>query len=127
MIVYIDKQGKCDEAFLNTCGRIPDRCYKNDKSIERAIIKSRDVGVDAFRGCSSLREVMLPKTLYIGDRAFFDCPKLEYVYAPNIIKIGARAFFNCDSLKITGDTETLNWAIRRDRIKSGVESTIPYF
>lgn len=55
----------------------------------------------AFSGCSSLKSVVIPKTITsISDAAFRNCNGLEYVSLPNTITcIGEEAFAYCESLK----------------------------
>ncbi len=55
----------------------------------------------AFKGCASLKKVVLPKGLrYIGKGAFKGCRKLEEAeLSPGITYIGDYAFHRCHSLK----------------------------
>ena len=64
------------------------------------------IGTHAFKGCKSLREVILPKSLTnIGEEAFADCLALETVVFNKrehnfaYQEIGIGAFGNCRSLK----------------------------
>ncbi len=54
----------------------------------------------AFRGCQSIKELSLPKTLqYIGNYAFSFLSGLESIRIPDgVVSIGTGAFRNCDSL-----------------------------
>lgn len=56
---------------------------------------------DAFRGCSNLRSVQLPKTIEtIGQSAFISCTSLTSIDLPEgIISIGISAFNGCAALK----------------------------
>lgn len=58
-------------------------------------------GYNAFRGCASLKSVVLPGTVRgICDNAFTDCTSLESVMIPaSVKKIGMHAFAGCTSLK----------------------------
>lgn len=55
----------------------------------------------AFRGCQTIRELKLPKTLkYIGNYAFAFLTNLEHIELPeNVVSFGMGAFRNCISLK----------------------------
>jgi hypothetical protein len=55
----------------------------------------------AFRGCSYIREVKLPKSLkYIGNYAFGFISDLEHIEIPDgVVSLGMGAFRNCAGLK----------------------------
>jgi len=55
----------------------------------------------AFRGCSYIREINLPKSLkYIGNYAFAFISDLAHIDIPEgVVSFGMGAFRNCDSLK----------------------------
>ncbi len=64
------------------------------------------IGYGAFKGCTALKSVRLPKTLETfggegyGGNSFCMCTSLEAIYIPEGIKIiPACTFYNCDSLK----------------------------
>ncbi len=56
----------------------------------------------AFSGCSSLKSIIIPKSVTsIGERAFKDCSSLESIDIPNsVTSIGSSAFSGCSSLII---------------------------
>jgi hypothetical protein len=58
------------------------------------------VGLEAFRGCSALNEVVLPGSItHVGDSAFYKCTSLTSVTLPNsLTHIGDSAFTWCTSL-----------------------------
>lgn len=57
------------------------------------------IGVRAFRGCTSLKEIELPKNLEeIGNMAF-DGSGLTSIVVPDSVKVLGTAFKNCKSLK----------------------------
>ena len=59
----------------------------------------KEIGDWAFKNCSNLLRVTMPKSLtYIGERAFEDCSKLEKVDALGVNTIEASAFANCENL-----------------------------
>lgn len=61
----------------------------------------RVIGAYAFKGCSNLRYIYLPRVLEAIDaHAFEDCTCLHYVEFPeSVATIGEYAFQNCTSLK----------------------------
>lgn len=61
----------------------------------------KSIGWGAFRGCSSLKSLVLPEGLdTIYNEAFAHCDKLEYVRFPSTLKdIGTNAFVSCTALK----------------------------
>lgn len=58
----------------------------------------KDIGMDAFSGCSSLESINMPSVTYIDDSAFEDCVALTYVNTPELKYIGTNAFYCCESL-----------------------------
>lgn len=67
-------------------------------TLERVIIPEgyKYIGKNAFKGCSSLREIDLPSTLeIIEDEAFADCISLERIILPiNMNELGKKVFIN---------------------------------
>tara|TARA_R110000765_G_scaffold199387_1_gene305012 strand:- start:4764 stop:6626 length:1863 start_codon:yes stop_codon:yes gene_type:complete len=58
------------------------------------------IGIQAFLGCSSLTDVVLPQLSEISDGLFNGCTSLADITIPNSVNsIGVRAFKNCSSLK----------------------------
>ena len=59
-----------------------------------------EIGKYAFSGCSSLREIKLPKSVeYIRHCAFEGCTSLNTIYFPaSLDSIEYNAFLNCDSV-----------------------------
>ena len=55
---------------------------------------------DAFYGCSSLTNIIIPKSVTsIGEGAFACCRSLTNIVIPNsVTSVGNGAFYNCSSL-----------------------------
>ncbi len=64
-------------------------------------IKVTSIGASAFKGCSSLKSIILSSNVkHIEESAFEGCSSLQLVALPNnIISIGASAFKGCSSLE----------------------------
>ena len=58
------------------------------------------IGVNAFKGNSSIEQVFLTKIITsISDNAFYDCGSLTSIVIPdNVTSIGSYAFYDCDNL-----------------------------
>jgi hypothetical protein len=58
------------------------------------------VGEDAFRSCSALREVVLPRSItHVGEYVFYECTSLTSVTLPDsLTHLGEWAFHKCTSL-----------------------------
>lgn len=65
-----------------------------------SVVNGSVLGVNAFRGCSSLGSVTLPEqVLYIGDNAFNGCAQLRsFTISRYVTGIGESAFANCEWL-----------------------------
>ena len=77
------------------------------------------IGDEAFRDCSSLTSVTIPKGVTsIGEDAFLDCSALTSVTIPNsVTSIGGSAFAGCESLKsvtIPNSVTSIGWGAFRD-------------
>lgn len=76
----------------------------------------REIGYEAFKGCSMLTEVRMPGNLTgVGGSAFSNCSSLTEITIPNrVTVIGNSAFLNCSSLtEITipdSVTTIISWA-----------------
>ena len=71
--------------------------------------KLQSIGHEAFKGCTSLKDVTLPKNLkVIGTRAFADCTSLENIVIPEgVTTIEDGAFAGCKNLKSISLPSTL--------------------
>ena len=56
------------------------------------------IGNSAFRNCTSLTSIDLPKVTSIGSDAFYGCTSLTSIDLPNVTSIGGYAFNSCTSL-----------------------------
>lgn len=73
-----------------------------DKKIKKLIIEQgiTSVGAGMFNMCSSLEEVVLPKSVtVIKDHAFKECISLKKINMQNILRIESYAFVYCISLE----------------------------
>lgn len=95
-----------------------------DAAFEVSICKGVfEIGENAFNGMASLKEIVIPESVYtikgyafkgtalktlsmgenvvsIGDESFMDCTSLEsVVFDSNLASIGGKAFANCSSIK----------------------------
>jgi hypothetical protein len=70
------------------------------------------IGINAFKGCTSLKKVSMKNVYKIDDEAFAGCSKLNNLTLSSSVEyIGVRAFKECTSLKkvtIPKDTRTIN-------------------
>ena len=91
---------------------LPDMIFKgcsnlhtfNFELVEDSSWSSTSIGVEAFHGCSSLRNITIPRDiLRIEDRAFYGCSSLENIYLNTPIPptLGSEVFSGCSpDLKI---------------------------
>ncbi len=70
------------------------------------------IGINAFKGCTSLKKVSMKNVYKIDDEAFAGCSKLNNLTLSSSVEyIGVRAFKECTSLKkvtIPKDTRTID-------------------
>lgn len=96
----------CNNSVIPADGgvkRIGDNAFSNCKKIEHIILPEtiEGIGYYAFEGCSSLRDIQLPKSLPegYGNGLFADCSSLERFEMPNwMTKFPIRMFGGCESL-----------------------------
>lgn len=68
-----------------------------------------EISKNAFYGCTSLRELTIPKTVErIGELAFAWCKKLEKAEINGANIISSRAFMGCDKLKFIQLTKNIS-------------------
>jgi len=83
------------------------------------------IGDEAFKGCKSLTQVVVPSSVnYLGERAFYECEKLRKVVLNKVKTIDDGAFSSCEclkevlceeGLKEVGD-ESFSWCTSLERI-----------
>ncbi len=109
---------------------IPASFLYNKRTITKAILpnNTKEIGQDAFRYCTRMKEVQLPESLTkignaaffesgldsisipvgvteIGNSAFDDCYNLKFVSIPNgVTRLEERTFSSCQSL------ESIDWS-----------------
>ena len=82
------------DAFENTT-----ESHNNIKSIYMPSVTCiEDAGIGAFKSCTSLISINMPKADYIGNEAFKGCSNLSSVNMPNVTSTGEASFFECTSL-----------------------------
>ncbi len=78
------------------------------------------IGNDAFKECSSLTSISMPRVTSIGNYAFKDCKMLSSVSMPRVTYIGSEAFSgtSLESIKIPTKMETVTGFSGCDSLKS---------
>lgn len=122
----------------------PSQFTGEKDSVKYAAIMTgvRGVGSNAFKYCTSLRDVVIPSSVtYIGSQAFagcswlssvvipygvtridnyafIDCKNLKSVYIPDSVTIiGESAFYGCDNLTIySGESACVDAYVKTDKI-----------
>ena len=99
MGVYLDSHRvKLNRAIeLRTDDSVLDSIIDRTISVyENPIIS--EIGGYAFRNCSALTSVSLPKVASIADYTFYSCSSLASINLPQATSIGNYAFYGCGSL-----------------------------
>ena len=108
--------------------RVPDGvevigkgAFKGCTSIEEVILPENitDIMKDAFKGCRNLKKINFPSKLtHVGDYAFYRCRSLQNVELPAAVKsLGNCVFLYCESLEnvsIPGVTRLYNQVFFND-------------
>ncbi len=79
---------------------IPEGTFANHRNIVEVVcdIDVENIGVNAFRGCTSLRRVIMPGVKNVEGWTFRKCEALTYVECSKLEVIGYGSFFGCTSL-----------------------------
>ncbi len=100
---------------LSNINKIKDHAFDGCASLESVVITAavKDLGVNAFAGCTSLETVTFADTINVTEipaYAFRDCTSLKTVVLPEgITSIGEYAFDGCTSLEsVTGLEDVTN-------------------
>ena len=94
-----------------TMTEIAGSAFRNNTTIASVVISEgyANLGGQAFRGCTSLKTVVLPDTLTgsMGNYVFRDCSALESINIPkNITSINMAAFRDCTSADLVIDIQS---------------------
>ena len=82
-----------------TVTKVVDSAFKGCASLKSIVLPNvTSVEKNAFNGCSELADVSLAKATSIGDGVFSGCTKLALVSLPSLASVGRYAFDNCGSL-----------------------------
>ncbi len=88
-----------------TVSSIGDFAFRNESKLRQVTLPShlRNIGMNAFDGCSNVISIALPETVEtIGDYAFVNMVRLSSINIPangNLKQIGDYAFSGCGSLR----------------------------
>ena len=97
--LHLKYEIKDDAVTITGCDKKASGELTIPATIEGRAVTS--IGMDAFTGCTSLKNITLPDGLTsIGDRAFCACKSLTSIIIPDsVTSIGGDAFIGCASLK----------------------------
>ncbi|MBR4237271.1 leucine-rich repeat protein [bacterium] len=101
--LYLNGKKVIDLTVPNIYNEVGFNAFRGCTSLKNVIIADGTITIadNAFRGCSSLTSIIIPDSVTsIGDYAFSNCSSLATIDLPaNIKTIGAYAFNGCSSLK----------------------------
>ena len=92
---YVPTENTCEIRYIG------DDAFKGATSIEELVIPDyiTIIGNDAFSDCSNIRKITAWSGT-IGNRAFKNCAALQEVtLGPRVTQIGTECFYGCNSLK----------------------------
>jgi len=109
-------------AIMTGIRGIGNNAFKYCTSLRDVVIPSSVtyIGSQAFAGCSWLSSVVIPYGVTrIDNYAFIDCKNLKTVYLPDSVTIiGESAFYGCDNLTVyAGSDSCVNTYAETDKIK----------
>ena len=98
--IFVDCDGLLSILFTNKI--VGEKMFESCNTIQ--IVDFQDVeeiGAFAFNECTSLEQLILPKTLKkLGEKAFYHCASIEEVIIPaSVVQIDSAVFQNCTNLK----------------------------
>ena len=102
---------------------IETNAFKNNKTIMGVMFSDfiTEIPASAFEGCTSLRDVYIPRLSKIGSRAFYGCTSLSAMTIPEYVtSIGTDAFYNVGEVRITA----ANRSVAQAAVNSGVKSLV---
>jgi hypothetical protein len=95
-----------DKIDGNEVRYIHSSAFKNCKKLQKITISKNvvSIGAEAFKGCTSLKNINLKEVTYIGDECFSGCKSLTKIdltkgeYSTHT-EVDTKAFYNCKNLK----------------------------
>lgn len=132
-------RGKEQKAFLNVDlehvryfvgdrerDYLPEYVFKGCTTLRSIVLpyRLREIGRDAFSGCSNLEVVAMPDDLErIGTHAFYNCSKLFGIFIPDYVtEISDDTFYGCSALREVSLPEGLITIARNAFCRSGLTS-----
>ena len=97
--------------------------FRNNTNIQGVMLPEYISSIPdyAFEGCTSLRDIDIPRLTSIGDYAFSGCTSLSTLTIPeNVTHIGTKAFNNVNEVKIVAANRNVALAA----VDSGVKSLV---
>lgn len=99
---FVDMVNLKNVTFHHPVNGVGKCAFKGCVSLKELVIpgNAAEIGAEAFSGCTSLRRIVIPDNVSsIADKVFYNCSYLEHIDFPkNIKSIGIQAFYNCSSL-----------------------------
>lgn len=93
-------RGMIGEVHFPKTRSIGKNCFKMCSSLEVAEIPNAQIIKDsAFLGCVALRSIDTPLLMMIGNNVFQDCASLSEINMPVVSTIGYNAFQDCSALQ----------------------------
>ena len=97
--IYLPKVEKIgDYAFKNQKDLLVTYLSANNTTTTLTLNNLKEIGKEAFFGCSSLLKIKLEKLEKLGSKAFAYCTSLDSVSIPTTAEIASDAFIGCSSL-----------------------------
>ena len=128
---YRKNEGKCVITFYHPIKEIKHEAFKGCTSLKEIVLPEgvTEIWSRVFQGCTSLQEIILPSSLEsIGYSAFQGCTSLQEIVLPSsLTELCATAFEDCTSLHKVVISEGVNeiWRSAFRFCKSLREVVIP--